>query len=149
MTTALALIALVAPSIHNSVVGLGASGAPKAFRPPSILKSLLAFFFSPKVLLKLLKRKSRLELESIVSLGGPYAIHTHLSNCFLGVAEQRAGGGLSTGGVCYECRFRTNNLRKPMHQLEFPSRSRTDQRNRLPAMTTINVEITIRREKQG
>jgi hypothetical protein len=150
MATALALIALVAPSIHNSVVGLGVSRAPKAFRrPPSILKSLLAFVFSPKVLLKLLKRKSRLELESIVSLGGPYAIHTHLSNCFLGVAEQRAGGGLSTGGVCYECRFRTNNLRKPMHQPQFPSRSRTDQRNRLPAMTTINVELTIRREKQG
>ena len=78
MTTALALIALVASSIHNSVVGLGASGAPKAFRPPSILKSLLAFFFSPKVLLKLLKRKSRLQLDSIHSHEPPFGAYVPL-----------------------------------------------------------------------
>ena len=65
MTIALALIALVAPSIHNPEVGMTASKTPKTFRLAKILKSLLALFFRPKVLLKLLNGQSRLELDSI------------------------------------------------------------------------------------
>jgi hypothetical protein len=87
MTTALALVSLVAPSMHNSEVSMTASRTPKAFRPASVLKSFLTFFFSPKHLQKLFKRKSGLELDSIHFQGNPSVVHVYHYSRFSGGAE--------------------------------------------------------------
>jgi hypothetical protein len=64
------------------------------------------------------------------------------------VAQQIAGGGLSTRGVCWKCRFSIGNVRRPSHLLQDPEQSRADQRNRLPSMAAVDMEVAISSEKQ-
>jgi hypothetical protein len=67
VTTFFALVPLVASSMNNPVVAMSAFGALKTLWPPDSLKGLLTFLLRSKGLQKLLKRKTRLELDSIHS----------------------------------------------------------------------------------
>jgi hypothetical protein len=51
--------------MNNPVVAVSAFGALKSLWPPDSLKGLLTFLLRSKGLQKLLKRKTRLELDSI------------------------------------------------------------------------------------
>jgi hypothetical protein len=64
------------------------------------------------------------------------------------VAQQRAGGGLSTRGVCSKWRFSIGNFRRHSPLLQDPYQSRADQRNRLTSMASVDMEVAIGSEKQ-
>jgi hypothetical protein len=64
------------------------------------------------------------------------------------VAQQRAGGCLSNRGVCSKCRFSIGNDRRHSPLLQDPYQSRADQRNRLPSMAAVDMEVAIGSEKQ-
>jgi hypothetical protein len=51
--------------MNNPMVAMSAFGALKSLWPPDFLKGLLTFLLRSKGLPKLLKRKTRLELDSI------------------------------------------------------------------------------------